>query len=160
MTSALASDENSEDASDALTRHIRSNAGATRHQADTTRFTAHPVSTGNVPGNDAFAVQTADVRLRNASTSRSDRQVITADYGTSSSTGATDQFTTAGNVSLTTAPAPPVDDMESADAGSHTARPGLVQSFSTRNWMLLIGGIIVIALLFAPGRTKPVTMNN
>jgi len=34
-----------------------------------------------------------------------------------------------------------------------------VQSFSTRNWLLLIGGVIVIALLFAPGRTKPLTMN-
>jgi hypothetical protein len=165
MTTAPESDENSEDASDAFARHIRSNTGAARHRADNAGLAAHSASAGKVAGKNAFAVQTADIRLRNASNSRTDHQVITADYGTSGPAGvvhpATSEFSAAGNVSLTAAPAAPVDDMDSsADAGSHTVRPGLVQSFSTRNWMLLIGGIIVIALLFAPGRTKPVTMNN
>lgn len=165
VTTALASDENPEDASDAFTRHIRSNTSAAPHQADNTGFAAHSASTGNVPGKSAFAVQTANVRLRNASASRNDHQVVTADYGTGSPAGvvqpATSDFSAAENAGLMTAPSAPVDDMDSsADVGSNAVRPGLVQSFSTRNWMLLIGGIIVIALLFAPGRTKPVTMNN
>ena len=33
-------------------------------------------------------------------------------------------------------------------------------SFKSRNWLLLIGGIIVVALLFAPGRRKPVQTNH
>ncbi|MCA9010990.1 MAG: hypothetical protein KDB01_14665 [Planctomycetaceae bacterium] len=165
VTTALALDENSEDATDAFTRHIRSNTSAAPHQADNAGFAARSASADHVPGKSAFAVQTANVRLRNASASRNDHQVVTADYGTSSPAGvvqpATSEFSAAENASLITAPTAPVDDMDSsADVGSHAVRPGLVQSFSTRNWMLLIGGIIVIALLFAPGRTKPVTMNN
>ena len=41
---------------------------------------------------------------------------------------------------------------ESAAAGTGRS----VVSFTSRNWLLLIGGIIVVALLFAPGRKKPV----
>jgi hypothetical protein len=31
--------------------------------------------------------------------------------------------------------------------------------FKARNWLLLLGGIIVVALLFAPGRKKPIQVN-
>lgn len=39
------------------------------------------------------------------------------------------------------------------------AAGGIFSRFSPRNWLLLICGIIVVALLFAPGRKKPIQVN-
>jgi hypothetical protein len=64
-----------------------------------------------------------------------------------------------GDVHFTAAPVAPVPELDSTDRVAATAsRPGLIQSLSVRNWMLLLGGIVVIALLFAPSRTKSATI--
>jgi hypothetical protein len=49
--------------------------------------------------------------------------------------------------------------LENAGGKAATQRFQLPSEFSFRNIVLLIGGIIVAALLFAPGRKKPTEAN-
>ena len=155
---------NSPDASAAFARYVQSNSGSGKQRTHSAAFGAPPVSAGNVEGDDCSVLESADIRVRNASASSTDHRIITADYGIARpkvfAHSASSEASFADDAQFTAAPVAPVPDLESAaKVTSQAIRPGLVQSFSARNWLLLIGGIIVIALLFAPGRTKPLTMN-
>jgi len=50
----------------------------------------------------------------------------------------------------------PVKVVSSSRESAAAVTGGSAVSFTSRNWLLLVGGIIVVALLFAPGRRKPV----
>ncbi len=156
---------NSPDVSAAFARYVQSNSGSGKQRTHSTAFGAPSVSAGNVEGDDCSVLESADSRVSNASASSTGHHIITADYGTARPKvvvhSASSETSFEGDSQFTAAPVAPVPDLESAaNVTSQASRPGLVQSFSTRNWLLLIGGIIVIALLFAPGRTKPLTMNS
>jgi hypothetical protein len=158
------------DVTDAFDQFSESQAGPGR-RAHNTAFGAPEVSAGSIDRDDPSVINTADIRLSNASGSGADRQIVTANYGIAPQKVVINPAATEASVIddaeftfATAAPVAPVaivpELSASSEATAQTARPGLVQSFSTRNWLLLIGGIIVIALLFAPARTKPLTMNH
>lgn len=156
---------NSPDVSAAFARYVQSNSGSGKQRTHSTAFGAPPVSAGNIEGDDCSVLVSADSRVSKTSTSSAGHQIITADYGTAGQKVAVHSASSRtffeGDAQFTAAPVAPIPDLESAaNVTSQASRPGLVQSFSARNWLLLIGGIIVIALLFAPGRTKPLTMNS
>ena len=50
----------------------------------------------------------------------------------------------------------PVKVVSSTRESAAAVTGGSAVSFTNRNWLLLVGGIIVVALLFAPSRRKPV----
>ena len=157
-------DSNREDVSSAFARHSQGNSGADKQRRHDTAFGIPTVSAGDVDGEDRSTVEGANIRLSNASASATGHRIVTANYGTVDACPVTPPVSTeipaVGDTHFTAAPVAPVSDAESSgEVVSAATRPGLVQSFSTRNWLLLIGGIIVIALLFAPSRTKPLTMN-
>ena len=54
----------------------------------------------------------------------------------------------------------PASGVSSSEESRVVAATGSAISLTSRNWLLLIGGIIVVALLFAPGRRKPVSENH
>ena len=130
-------------------------------------FGAPPASAGNVEGDENPAEETPDVRLSNASAFANEHKIVTANYGTARPNvvrhSLATETSTAGDAQFTAAPAAPAAPVSQQvsvnEPASAATRPGLVQSLSMRNWLLLIGGVIVIALLFAPGRTKPLTIN-
>ncbi|MBC7966724.1 MAG: hypothetical protein H7Z17_12470, partial [Fuerstia sp.] len=152
------------DVANAFARSLAGNSRNGKVPMHNTAFGAPPASAGNVEGDDDSTGENADIRLSNASVFSGDRRIVTADYGTAR-TGAvihaaTNETSVSDDLQFTAAPVAPVAQQDSdSEAASAATRPGLVQSFSTRNWLLLIGGIIVIALLFAPSRTKPLTVN-
>ena len=161
---ATQSDGNRDDLANAFARHAQVNAGIGKGRTQNPLFGAPPASAGNVEGDDDSTAETPAFRLSTASTSSSGHRIVTANYGTPRPIVVEDSAGTgtsvAGDAQFTAAPVAPVSQLEpTSEMASTAARPGLVQSFSTRNWLLLIGGVIVIALLFAPGRTKPLTMN-
>ena len=156
------SDRTGDDVSSAFERHVRGDSGAGKKRDNNVAFGMPTASAGDVE--DRSIVGAADIRLSNASASATRHKIVTANYGTAHPFSVTHPVSTetpaAGDAHFTAAPVAPVSQPESgSEVVSAATRPGLVQSFSTRNWLLLIGGIIVIALLFAPGRTKPLTMN-
>ena len=113
---------------------------------------------------DRSTVKPSNIRLSNASALSNEHEIVTANYGKALSHGVSQSVATEtsalDDARFTADPASSVSRQESvSDIGSASTRPGLVQSLSTRNWLLLIGGLIVIALLFAPGRTRRLTMN-
>jgi len=163
-------DGNGGDIASAFARHLSGNSGNRRVRNHNAAFGAPPASAGSVEGDVFPAEETPDVRLSNASAFSNEHKIVTANYGTArpnvvrhsaateTSTAGDTQLT--GDAQFTAAPVAPVSQQESvSEPDSAATRRGLVQSFSTRNWLLLIGGVIVIALLFAPGRTKPLTVN-
>jgi len=163
--------DGSTEISGALGRFTESNAAVGRRRNSDKEFGAPSVSAGSLEGDDCSVIETADIRLSNASAYATDHQVVTANYGNApqkivvhpaaAETFVADdaRFTAAAMAPV--APVMPVSGLNpSVDTASQATRPGFVQSFSMRNWLLLVGGIIVIALLFAPGRTKPLTMKN
>ena len=158
------SDDNGGDVAGAFTRHLSGISDNRRVHNHNAAFGAPAASAGNVEGDDFPAEETPNVRLSNASAFSNEHKIVTANYGTAQPNdvrhSAAPETSTAGEAQFTAAPVAPVSQQESvSEPDSAATRPGLVQSFSTRNWLLLIGGVIVIALLFAPGRTKPLTMN-
>lgn len=164
VTPGSESERNSGDVASAFARHLSGNSGHGKARIHNASFGA-PASAGNSEGDDDSAQETPETRLSHASVFPHDRRIVTANYGTAQPKddmhAASRESSAAGDVQFTAAPLAPVSELESTSdvASSTAARPGLVQSFSTRNWLLLIGGVIVIALLFAPNRTKPLTMN-
>ncbi len=158
------SDGNRDDLANDFARYAQVSSGSGKGRTQNPLFGAPPASAGNVEDDDDSTAEPHAFRLSSASTSSSGHRILTANYGTarpivvdnSAGTGTS----AAGDAHFTTAPVAPVSQLEpTSETASTAVRPGLVQSFSTRNWLLLIGGVIVIALLFAPGRTKPLTMN-
>lgn len=130
-----------------------------------TSFGAPPATAGNVEGDDCSIVETADRHVTAKTAFASHKQDVTTRSGRNRSKvairPAAVESSLSGDVHFTAAHLAPVPVKESTDRiAPATSRPGLIQSLSVRNWMLLIGGIFVIALLFAPGRTKPLTMTN
>ena len=137
--------------------------GGTR--GDRPAFGAPRVMAGNVDAERGPFVPTAEARFKDGFASpAAAHRIVTANYGSSQSASAIrpipTELSAADDTYLTAAPVAPVSnatsEQETAASGTRT---GLVQSFSVRNWLLLIGGIIVIALLFVPGRAKPLAMN-
>jgi hypothetical protein len=156
----FASNQTRGDVANAFARSQTGNSRNGKVPVHHAAFGASPASAGNVEGDDDPAGENADIRLSNASAFAVDRRIVTADYGTAQ-TGdvihaAANESSVSDDPQFAAAPIAPVSDSAAASAAT---RPGLVQSFSTRNWLLLIGGIIVIALLFAPSRVKPLTVN-
>ena len=152
------------DVASAFASHLNGNSDNGKVRLRNAAFGAPPAFAGNVEDENYSSEEPSDIRQSNASTFPNDHRIVTANYGTAQpnivrhSVGT--ETSTTGGAQFTAAPVAPVSESESVSEGASTAaRPGLVQSFSTRNWLLLIGGAIVIALLFAPGRTKPLTMN-
>ncbi len=145
------SDRNPSDVARAFARHL---SGATPNRKARTHnaaFGAPPASAGDVAGGTAAFAD--------------EHRIVTASYGTAQPNvvghAAGTDPSTAGHAQFTMATVAPVSPQESgSEVADNTTRRGLVQSFSIRNWLLLIGGVIVIALLFAPDRTKPLTMNS
>ncbi len=141
---------------------IRAHAGKIRDNGR--RLGAPPAAVGEVDDNESAIVK-ADAQFRNefvssAATSR----IVTANYSDSSAAIPVRSVSTGRSAAndglLTSAPMAPNSDAISGEATTATgARTGLIQSLSGRNWLLLIGGIIIIVLLFAPSRTKPLAMN-
>jgi hypothetical protein len=159
------SDRNRSDVASAFARHLHGNSGNGKAPIHNAAFSSPPASAGNVEGDNYSAEDSPDSRLRNTSAFSNDARIVTANYGTAQPNvvrhAVPAETSSGGDAQFTAAPAAPVSQLESVSKAASTAtRPGLVQSFSTRNWLLLIGGVIVIALLFAPGRTKPLTMNS
>ena len=144
---------------------LRSSARQDHELFQNTAFNAPPVTAGNIEGDDCSIVETNSSHTSVKTAFASHNQDVTARSGRNRSNviihPAAAETSLDADVHFTAVPVAPVPELEStvrvAPAGS---RPGLIQSLSVRNWMLLIGGIVVIALLFAPGRTKPVTMTN
>lgn len=152
------------DVANAFARSLAGNSRNSKVPMHNAAFGVPAASAGDVEGDDELAGENADIRLSNASVFSGDRRIVTADYGSVQPGGiihaATNETSASDDPQFTAAPVAPVSEQDSdSEAASAAARPGLVQSFSTRNWLLLIGGIIVIALLFAPSRTKPLSVN-
>ncbi len=130
-----------------------------------TSFGAPPATSGNIEGDDCSIVEIADRHVTAKTPFASHKQDVTTRSGRNRSKvairPAAVESSLSGDVHFKAAQLAPVPEPESTDRiAPATSRPGLIQSLSVRNWMLLIGGIVVIALLFAPGRTKPLTMTN
>ncbi|MEJ7591008.1 MAG: hypothetical protein WKF77_05625 [Planctomycetaceae bacterium] len=164
VTPGSESERNSGDVASAFARHLSGHSGNGKAPIHNASFGATPASAANSEGDDDSAQETPNTRLSHASVFPNNRRIVTANYGSAQPKdviyAAAGETSAAGDVQFTAAPLAPVSELEStSEVASATARPGLVQSFSTRNWLLLIGGVIVIVLLFAPGRTKPLTMN-
>ncbi len=158
------SDRNRDHLADAFARHAQINSRSGNEHTHHASFGAPPASAGNVEGAEHSIVKSSSIRLSNASAPSNEHGIVTANYGKVQSHVISDSVATEtsalSDARFTAAPVAPGSGQESvSDVGSATTRPGLVQSFSTRNWLLLIGGVIVIALLFAPGRTRRLTMN-
>ncbi|HQX49119.1 MAG TPA: hypothetical protein PLR25_04395 [Planctomycetaceae bacterium] len=141
---------------------IRTRPGEIRR--DERSFGAPPVAAGDVDDAES-AVVTAHSQFRNEfASSAAARRVVTANYGNSGAAPVvrpiSAELSAANDTLLTSAPMAP-DSRSISENGTPATgtRTGLIQSLSGRNWLLLIGGIIIIALLFAPSRTKPLTMN-
>lgn len=138
--------------------------GEDRESFRNTAFGAPPATAGNIDGDDCSIVETAE-SLKSVKTAfASHNRDLTARSGRSEGNvvihPAATETSMDGDVHFTAAPVAPIPQMESTvQMAASESRTGLIQSLSLRNWMLLIGGIVVIALLFAPGRTKPVTMS-
>lgn len=134
-----------------------------RNRNTRTGFGAPAASAGNVNEVELSAVETAHARFENGFDTSATQRILTANFGTTRpGTGVrpvSSQQTITDTTFMATAPVTPVVDAPAAGDEATTGRSGLLQSLSARNWLLLIGGIIIIALLFAPGRTKPVAMN-
>ncbi len=144
---------------------LRSNASADRKSLRKTAFGAPPATAGNIEGDDCSVVETADSHVSVKTAFASHNQDITPRSGRNRSNvvihPAAAESSLKGDVHFTAAPVAPVPELESTDrVAAAASRPGLIQSLSVRNWMLLIGGIFVIALLFAPSRTKRATMTS
>ena len=143
----------------------RTNASDGHELFHSTAFGAPPVSAGNVEGDDCSMVETSGgpVSVKTAFASHS-RAAANRSNGNRSNVvilPASSESSLDSDVSFTAAPVAPLPEQAATEVVAPAAgRPGLIQSLSVRNWMLLIGGIVVIALLFAPGRTKPVTMTS
>jgi hypothetical protein len=162
--SGTQSDGNRDDVANAFARYAQVSSGPGKGRTQNPLFGAPPASAGNVEGDDDSPAEPHAFRLSSASTSSSGHRIVAANFGSARPIIVGDSAGTgtsvAGDAQFTAAPVAPVSQLEpTSETVSAAARPGLVQSFSTRNWLLLIGGVIVIALLFAPGRTKPLTMN-
>lgn len=121
---------------------------------------------GDIEGDDYSVVETAAARLSPDSAYGGNRRTATTASGSPRPRvvimPASSESTVGDNPhSFAAAPLASGPESDSGDRVTVASnRPGLLQSLSTRNWLLLIGGIIVIALLFAPGRTKHATMTN
>ena len=143
---------------------LRSNVSEDNKSPRNAAFGIPPASAGNIDGDDCSIVETADSRASVKTAFASHKQDVTTRPGRNQSNvvirPAVAASSSEGDVHFTAAPVAPVPELESTDRIAAASRPGLIQSLSVRNWMLLIGGIVVIALLFAPGRTKPVTMSS
>lgn len=152
------------DVSIAFARRLSGTSGHGMARIQNTAFSAPQASAGNVEDDNYSAEETPDTRLSNASAFSNEHRVVAANYGTAQPNvrhSAATETSAVGDVQFTAAPVAPDSRQEfDSEVSSNATRPGLVQSFSTRNWLLLLGGVIVIALLFAPGRTKPLTMNS
>ena len=159
------SDRDRSDVTSAFARHLSGTSDKLKARIHNAAFSAPSASAGNVAGDNSSAEETPDIRLSKTSAFSDEHRIVTANYGTAQPNvvghSAGTETSTDGHAQLTAAPVAPVSPHESdSEVGDNATRPGLVQSFSLRNWLLLIGGVIVIALLFAPGRTKPLTMNS
>lgn len=144
---------------------LRSNASEDRKLLRKTAFGAPSATAGNIEDDDCSIVATenSDVSVKTAFASHN--QDVTARTGRNRSNvvihPAAVESSRNGDVHFTAAPVAPIPELESTDrVAAAASRPGLIQSLSVRNWMLLIGGIVVIGLLFAPGRTKRATMTS
>lgn len=144
-------------------RRLQSNASGDRELFHNTAFGAPPATAGNLEGDDCSVVESAEnqVSVKTAFASRN-RDVTSRKTNHRSNVvilPAAVASSQDGDVHFTAAPVAPVPELESTDRVAATAsRPGLIQSLSVRNWMLLLGGLVVIALLFAPSRTKSATV--
>jgi len=144
---------------------LRSNAIEGRKLFHNAGFGAPSATAGNIEDDDCSIVATenSDVSVKTAFASHN--QDVTTRTGRNRSNvvihPAAVESSRNGDVHFTAAPVAPIPELESTDrVASATSRPGLIQSLSVRNWMLLIGGIVVIALLFAPGWTKRATLTS
>jgi len=142
---------------------LRSNASDDRELFHNTAFAAPPATAGNIEGDDCSVVETADSQTSVKTAFASRNQDFTTRSGRNQSKvailPAAVESSQDADVHFTAAPVAPVPELESTDRVAPAAsRPGLIQSLSVRNWMLLLGGLVVIVLLFAPARTKPATM--
>lgn len=130
-----------------------------------TVFGAPPATAGNIEGDDCSIVETAESQMSVKAAFANHQQDVSSRTGRNRANvailPATMESSLTGDVDFIATPVAPVPELESTDrVAPASSRPGLIQSLSVRNWMLLIGGIVVIALLFAPGRTKPATMTS
>lgn len=141
----------------------RSNASEDLELFHTTTFAAPPATAGNIEDDDCSVVETADSQPSGKTAFASRTRDVTTRSGRNQSKAAilpaAVEASQHADVHFTAAPVAPVPELESTDRVAPAAsRPGLIQSLSVRNWMLLLGGLVVIVLLFAPARTKPATM--
>jgi hypothetical protein len=144
---------------------LPSNISAGRELFHNTAFGAPSATAGNIEGDDCSIVESDVDQVPVKTASANHNQNLTTRSGRNRSSvailPAAAESPLDGDVHFTAAPVAPVPELETTDRVAPAAsRPGLIQSLSVRNWMLLIGGIVVIALLFAPGRTKTATMTN
>ena len=144
---------------------LRSISSDDRNLFHNTAFGAPPATAGNIDGDDCSIVETANSHMPMKTAFASHNQDVTTRSGGTRSNvvihPAAVESSLEEDVHFTAAPVAPVSELKSTDhVASAASRPGLIQSLSVRNWMLLIGGIIVIALLFAPGWTKRTTMTS
>ena len=159
------SNDNQVDVARAFARHLSDSGGKGKARIHNTAFGAPMTSAGNVEDVDDSAQETPDMRLRESAAFSHAPRIAMTNYGTDRPPvireALATETATSGDPLFTAAPLAPIPvETSVSEVTSTTTRLGLVQSFSTRNWLLLIGGVIVIALLFAPGRTKPLTVNS